>query len=73
MRRKNNRKTFDPLKYTSMDIFKKKIFIPLSVEAIAWEILVPAKWDPGSTNEGSRLAGMNLFTCNRRMSFMKSL
>ena len=40
---------------------------------IAWEILVPAKWDPGSTNEGSRLAGMKLFTCNRRMSFMKSL
>ena len=54
--------------------FQTNFFIPLRrVEVIAWEILVPAKWDLGSTNEGSRLAGMKLFTCNRRMSFMKSL
>ena len=43
-------------------------FIPLRrAEAITWENFVPAKRDPGSTIEGSRLAGMKLFTCNRRM------
>ena len=43
-------------------------FIPLRrAEAIAWKNFVPAKRDPGSTKEGSRLAGMKLFTCNCRM------
>ena len=43
-------------------------FIPLRrAEAITWENFVPEKRDPGSTKEGSRLAGMKLFTCNRRM------
>ena len=42
--------------------------IPLRrAEAITWKNFVPAKRDPGSTNEGSRLAGMKLFTSNRRM------
>ena len=49
-------------------------FIPLRrAEAITWENFVPAKRDPGSTKEGSRIAGMKIFTCNRRMQFMKSL
>ena len=38
-----------------------------SAEAITWENFVPAKWDPGSTKEGSRLAGMKPFTCNRKV------
>ena len=43
-------------------------FIPLRrAEAITWKSFVPAKPDPGSKKEGSRLAGMKLFTCNRRM------
>ena len=43
-------------------------FIPLrQAETITWENFVPAKWDLGSTVEGSRLAGMKLFTCSRRM------
>ena len=43
-------------------------FIPLRrAEAITWKNFVPPKRDPGSTKEGSRLAGMKLFTCNRRM------
>ena len=43
-------------------------FIPSRrAEAITWKNFVPAKRDPGSTKEGSRLAGMKLFTCNRRM------
>ena len=29
----------------------------------------PAKRDPGRTIEGSRLAGMKLFTCNRKISY----
>ena len=37
------------------------------VEAITWENFDPAKWDPDSTKEGSRLAGMKIFLCNRRM------
>ena len=42
-------------------------FIPLRrAEAITWESFVPAKRDPGSTKEGSRLAGMKRFTSNRR-------
>ena len=36
-------------------------------EAITWKNFVPAKRDPGSTKEGSRLAGMNLLTCSRMM------
>ena len=42
-------------------------------EAITWENFVPAKRDPGSTKEGSRLAGMKLFACKRRIQSMKSL
>ena len=43
-------------------------FIPIRrAEAITWKNFVPAKRDPGSTKEGSRLAGMKRFTCNRRM------
>ena len=43
-------------------------FIPLRrAEAITWENFVPGKRDPGSTKEGSRLAGMKFFACNRRM------
>ena len=42
--------------------------IPLRrAEAITWKDFVPAKRDPGSTKEGSRLARMKLFTCNREM------
>ena len=36
-------------------------------EAITWESFVPTKQDPGSTEEGSRLAGMTQFACNRRV------
>ena len=44
------------------------LFIPLrQAEAITWGNFVPAKRDPGCAKEGSRLAGMKLFTCNRRM------
>ena len=53
-----------------MDIFNVLInfFIPLRrAEAVTWENFVPAKRNPGSTKEGSRLAGMKLFTCNRWM------
>ena len=43
-------------------------FIPLRREdAITWKNFVPTKRDPGSTKEGSRLAGMKPFTRNRRM------
>ena len=43
-------------------------FIPLRwAEAITWGNFVPARRDPGSTIEGSRLAEMKLFTRNRRM------
>ena len=49
-------------------------FIPLKrAEAITWENFVPEKQHRGSTKEGSRLAGMNRFTCNRRIQLMKSL
>ena len=57
-----------------MDIFLIKFFVALRrTEAITWENFVPAKWDPGSTKAGSRLAGMKLFPCNHRIKFMKSL
>ena len=39
------------------------------VEAITWENFVPAKRDPGSTKEASRLAGMKRFTCNQFVIF----
>ena len=43
-------------------------FLPLRrTEVITWENLVPAKRNPGSTKEGSRLAGMKIFTCNRKI------
>ena len=35
--------------------------------AITWENFFPARRDPGSAKEGSRLIGMKLFTCNRKM------
>ena len=54
-----------------MDFFKNVLFnffIPLRrAETITWRNFVPAKRDPGSTKEGSRLAGLKLFTCNRRI------
>ena len=40
---------------------------------ITWEDFVGSKRDPGSTKEGSCLAGMKLFTWNCRIQFMKSL
>ena len=36
-------------------------------EAISWENFVPENWDPGSTKEGSNLAGMKPFTCSRKI------
>ena len=55
-----------------MDFFQTDVlinfFIPLRrAEAITWENFVPGKWNPGSTKEGSRLAGMKLFACNRKI------
>ena len=57
-----------------MDFFKNVLFnffIPLRrAETITWRNFVPAKRDPGSRDpgkEGSRLAGLKLFTCNRRI------
>ena len=48
--------------------FLINFFIPVSrTEAITWESFVPAKRDPGSTKEGSRLAEMKLFTCNHKV------
>ena len=42
--------------------FLINFFIPVrQAEAITRENFVSAKWDPGSTKEGSRLAGMKLF------------
>ena len=35
-------------------------------EAIIWENFFPAKQDFGSTKEGSHLAGMKRFKCNRK-------
>ena len=43
-------------------------FIPLRrAEAIAWENLIQAKRDPDGSKVGTRLTGMKLFTCNRRI------
>ena len=48
--------------------FLINFFIPLrQAEAVTWENFVPANQDPGSTKEGSRLAEIKLFTCNRRI------
>ena len=49
-------------------------FIPLRQdEAITWDNFVTAKQDPGIPKEGSCLPGMKLFTCNSRISLMKSI
>ena len=60
-----------------MDIFKLmliNIFIPFRrAEAITWENFVPTKWDPGSTKKRSSLAEMKLFTCIRKIQFIKNL
>ena len=54
--------------------FLIKFFVALRrTEAITWENFVPAKRDPGSTKAGPRCDGMNLFPCNHRIKFMKSL
>ena len=43
-------------------------FIPLRrAEAITWENFVPGMRDLGSTKEGSRLVGMKLLACNRKI------
>ena len=64
------------LKYLqSIEIYFCEIFqtyvlnlCPLrQAEMITWGNLVLAKRDPGSTKEGSRLAEMKLFTCNRKI------
>ena len=36
-------------------------------EVIIWKNLIPAKWDPGSTKEGSHVATMSFFTYNHRI------
>ena len=42
--------------------------IPLrQAEVITWENFVPEKREPGSTKEGSRLACLKLFACNRKI------
>ena len=48
--------------------FLLNFFIPPRLaEANTWENFVPGKWDRGCTKEGSYLAGMKRFTCNRKM------
>ena len=43
-------------------------FIPFRrVEVIKWENIVPAKRDPGSAKEESRLAGIKFFSCIHRI------
>ena len=43
-------------------------FIPLRrAKAITWENFVPAKRDPGSTKDGSRLVEIKFFTCNHKI------
>ena len=43
-------------------------FIPIRrAEAITLKNFVSVKRDPDSTKDGSSLAGMKPFTCNRRM------
>ena len=57
-----------------LKLYFSNFFIPLRWdEAIKWDSFVPAKKDPGIAKEGSRLAGMKHFTCNSRISFMKTL
>ena len=70
--KKYNRNKNDLLKRTSMDFFQTYVlinfFIPIRrAEAITSENFVPAKRDPINTIEGSRFAGMKLFTCNRKI------
>ena len=44
----------------------KYYFIPLGwAEKVTWENFIPTKQDFGSTKEGSQLAGMKSFTCNK--------
>ena len=40
---------------------------------ITLQSFVKAKQDPGSTNKGSHHAGMKLFPCNHKITFVKSL
>ena len=54
-------------RFFQTDVLINFFIPPRRAEAITWKNFVPAKRDPGSTKEGSRLAGMKLFTCNRRM------
>ena len=69
---KHNRNIFDRSiemyfhEYFQTDVLIN-FFIPLRRAEVTWENFASAKRDPGSTKEGSRLAGMKLFTCNRRM------
>ena len=66
---KDNRNNYDLLKCTffQTDVLIN-FFIPLRrAEAITWENFVSAKRDPGSTNKGSRLAGMKLSTGSRNI------
>ena len=46
---------------------------PRWAEVSTWENFVLTKQDPGSFKNGSCLVGMELFACNHRMQFMKSL
>lgn len=49
-------------------------FIPLEqAETIIYENFLPAKRALGSTKEGYCLTGIKLFTCNCRISIMKSV
>ena len=69
---KNTRKNYDLVKCVGNEFFQTDVLInfliPLrQAKAIAWENFVSAKRDPGSTKEGSRLVGMKLFTCNRKI------
>ena len=65
--------------FTFLLVFRHKhvlnyFFIRLRLaETITRENFVPEKGNPGSTIERSHLAGMKLFTCNRRIQFIKSL
>ena len=53
---------------TSIYFYLINFFIPpRQAEAITWENFILVKRDPSCTKEGSHLAGMKHFTCNRRM------
>ena len=60
--------------YFETNVLINFFILPRWTESITWQDFFPAiKRDPGSSKEESRLAGMKLVACNRRMSFMKSL